>query len=161
MFEITIRHLGPPDIPACARLMAASPLWQRYGVTFESATARFSAGLAAGATILLADHGDGVAGFVWCEPRGAFARSGYIPLIGVQPEGTGQGVGAALLAAAEAFFGQSASDVFLLVSDFNAGAQRFYARHGYRQVGALPDYVVPGVTELIYRKRLPLPQQIA
>ncbi|HEX9117815.1 MAG TPA: GNAT family N-acetyltransferase [Anaerolineae bacterium] len=135
--------------------MAASPLWIRYGVTFASAGARFAAGLEAAATILVADAGDEIAGFVWCEPRGAFARSGYIPLIGVQPDQTSQGVGARLLAAAEAHFRSVSSDVFLLVSDFNAGAQRFYERQGYHQVGALPDYVLPGITELIYRKRLP------
>jgi ribosomal-protein-alanine N-acetyltransferase len=42
----------------------------------------------------------------------------------------------------------------LLCSDFNTEAQRFYRRAGYEQVGALPDYVVPGVAELIFRKRL-------
>ena len=46
-----------------------------------------------------------------------------------------------------------ASDVFLLVSDFNHVAQAFYRRLGYVQVGAIPDYVVSGVTELVFRKR--------
>jgi len=42
----------------------------------------------------------------------------------------------------------------LLVSDLNAPAQHFYQAHGYHEVGALTDYVCPGITELIYRKRL-------
>lgn len=142
------------DIPACAHLMAESPLWVRYGVTVASATARFESGLAEGATLLVADVDGTVGGFVWCAVRGAFARSGYIPLIGVQPGSTGQGLGALLLEHAEAHFSQTSSDVFLLVSDFNTSAQRFYQRQGYRQVGAVPDYVLPGVSELIYWKRL-------
>ncbi len=44
-------------------------------------------------------------------------------------------------------------DMFLLVSDFNTDAQRFYERLGYRQVGQLDDYVVRGVSELIYWKK--------
>ena len=32
--------------------------------------------------------------------------------------------------------------------------QRFYQRHGYAQVGALPSLVVDGIDELIYWKRL-------
>jgi ribosomal protein S18 acetylase RimI-like enzyme len=44
--------------------------------------------------------------------------------------------------------------VFLLTSDFNEDAQAFYRRLGYQQVGAIPDYVVPGITELIFYKRL-------
>ena len=45
-------------------------------------------------------------------------------------------------------------DLFLLVSDFNTDAQRFYQRLGFQQVGLLEDYVIPGVGELIYRKRV-------
>jgi hypothetical protein len=39
-----------------------------------------------------------------------------------------------------------------LVSDFNHGAQRFYERHGYRRIGALPALVLPSVAELVYWK---------
>jgi ribosomal protein S18 acetylase RimI-like enzyme len=74
-------------------------------------------------------------------------------LIGVRPELRGQGIGAALMAHAEAAMFSHVADVFLLVSDFNVAARRFYERLGYVRVGALADYVVPGVTELIYRKR--------
>jgi ribosomal protein S18 acetylase RimI-like enzyme len=59
------------------------------------------------------------------------------------------------MAEAEARMGESVNDVFLLVSDFNTRAARFYQRLGYQQVGAIPDYVVSGITELIFRKRLP------
>ncbi len=45
-------------------------------------------------------------------------------------------------------------DIFLLVSDFNHDAQRFYNRLGYQQVGKLDDYVMQGVSELVFRKRV-------
>jgi ribosomal protein S18 acetylase RimI-like enzyme len=47
---------------------------------------------------------------------------------------------------------RTGKDIFLLVSDFNIDAQSFYQRLGYRQVGAIPDYLIPGVAELIYHK---------
>lgn len=43
-------------------------------------------------------------------------------------------------------------NVFLMVSDFNASAQAFYRALGYTEVGMIRDYVVPGVTEHLYRK---------
>ncbi len=87
-------------------------------------------------------------------PRGAFGRSPYLRLIGVRPDCTDLGIGAALLAAVEDQARAISNDVFLLVSDFNADAQRFYRRHGYEQIGAIPGYVLPDVTEFLMRKRL-------
>jgi ribosomal protein S18 acetylase RimI-like enzyme len=135
--------------------MSQSPLWQRYRVTEASAARRFEQGLSRQATIVVAEDDASVAGFIWYEPRGAFARSGYIALIGVQPSLRGQGVGQALMAHAEAEMFSAVDDIFLLVSDFNRDAQRFYQRLGYCQVGSIPDYVVLGVNELIYHKRSP------
>ena len=74
-------------------------------------------------------------------------------LIGVQRGERGSGVGRALMTHAEGALFAHSADIFLLVSDFNAAAQAFYRRLGYEQVGAIPGYVVPGITELIFRKR--------
>lgn len=149
-----IRPATPADVPALAQLMAGDPLWQRYGVTEASAARRLADGLAAAAAIVVAEEDATLAGFIWYVTRGAFARSGYIMLIGVQPWARGRGVGRALMVHAEAALSATGRDVFLLVSDFNHAAQAFYCRLGYEQVGALPGYVVDGVTELILRKRL-------
>jgi ribosomal protein S18 acetylase RimI-like enzyme len=73
-------------------------------------------------------------------------------LIGVNLAFQGQGVGDALMDAAEEIMFEKTKDIFLLVSDFNDGAQRFYQRRGYAQVGALTGYVLPDVVELIFRK---------
>jgi ribosomal protein S18 acetylase RimI-like enzyme len=86
--------------------------------------------------------------------NGAFSRSPYLRLIGVHPDHSGAGVGSALIAQAEAEVRPTNHELFLLVSDFNTDAQRFYQRNGYEQVGAIPGYVVPDVTELIFWKRL-------
>ena len=149
---LKLRPMTEDDIAPLARLMAASALWQRYGVTEASAAKRLGDGLAKGASIVVAEWDGEPAGFCWYVERGAFNRSGYIMLIGVQPDAKGRGVGRALMEQAESVLFASSHDVFLLVSDFNREARQFYARLGYCQVGAIPDYVVPGITELIYRK---------
>jgi [ribosomal protein S18]-alanine N-acetyltransferase len=145
--------IAPGDVPSLAELLAGDPLWQRYGVTEESAARRLREGSAAGATIAVAEVDSEPVGFVWYVERGAFNRSGYIMLIGVQRDARGAGVGRALMEHAEGALFARSTDVFLLVSDFNAAAQAFYRRLGYEQVGAVSGYVVPGITELIFRKR--------
>jgi ribosomal protein S18 acetylase RimI-like enzyme len=155
---LTLRPATAADIPDCARWVAETPLWQRYGVTETSFRERLHDGLAHGATIYVATRAGQVLGFVWFVERGAFNRSGYIQLIGVRPGARSQGAGRALMEFAEKEMFARTRDIFLLVSDFNIDAQRFYQRLGYRQVGVLEDYVVRGVSELIFWKRQPLAQ---
>lgn len=152
---LKIRPMTRADVPAVAAIMADNLLWQRYDVTIASATRRLQRGLETSATIAVAEVEERVAGFVWYVVDGAFQRSGYIMLFGVAPDVQGQGIGRALLTHAEHALFAAGSSIVLLVSDFNHEAQRFYQRHGYLQVGALPDYVKPGVSELIYYKRRP------
>lgn len=150
----TIRAMRPDDIPECARWIADTPLWQRYGVTKDSIAARLAGGLDAGATIWVAEVSGEVVGFLWFVERGAFNRSGYIQLVGVRPGARGQGIGRALMEFIGSNHATNSRDIFLLVSDFNTDAQRFYERLGYRQVGRLDNYVIPGVSELILHKHL-------
>lgn len=149
---LAIRPLTPTDIPGVVSWVAATPLWQRYGVTEQSFAERLTNGIAEGATIFVAERAGDVLGFLWFVAHGVFNRSAYVQLIGVRPESRAGGVGRTLMQFAET---QTTSrDLFLLVSDFNTDAQKFYARLGYFQVGKLDDYVVPGVSELIFCKRL-------
>lgn len=159
---MTIRLFEERDITPCAAIMAATPLWQRYGVTVQSAIDRFRTGSqrmytpdveSSTTRLFVAESENGsTIGFVWAVRRGAFDRSGYIPVLGVESSERGGGVGAALIEAAEDYL-RPASDVILLCTEFNTGAQRFYERHGYVRVGILPDYIALGIAELIYRKR--------
>ena len=149
-----IAPITPDTLPSCAALMAATPLWQRYGVSAGGAAATLLKAQEEGGQCIVALEGDTVVGFVLYYPRGAFARSGYIRLIGVAPQRESHGVGARLMAASEAVMGALGSDVFLLVSDFNTRAQGFYRRLGYIHIATLPNYVIPGVAELLFWKRL-------
>jgi GNAT superfamily N-acetyltransferase len=150
----TIRPMIQDDIPLVVSWLVELPLMQRYGLTIEKAIANFEGGLARGEWLLVADAEMPSCGFAWAIPRGAFGRSPYLRLIGVRTDAAGSGVGAALLAEIERKASDVADDIFLLTSDFNEGAHRFYRRQGYEQVGAIPGYELSNVTELIFRKRL-------
>ena len=152
----TIRPLTAADIPLAVAWVIDQPLWRRYRLRFSPLCALMERALAQAHILLVADVADDRAcGLAWCMPEGAFGRSAYLRLIGVREDRTGQGIGAALLGRTESLAARHCRDLFLLVSDFNVDAQRFYRRHGYEQVGAIPGYVLPDVTELLFHKRLP------
>jgi ribosomal protein S18 acetylase RimI-like enzyme len=95
-----------------------------------------------------------LAGFILFRLDGTFHHSGYIRWVGVAPTSRGMRVGRRLVQHAEDRIFRRGPNVFLTVSDFNADARAFYRRLGYAQVGAIPDYVVPGITERLFRKTL-------
>lgn len=148
---ITIRPLRLADVPGIVQWVAATPLWQRYEVTAENFAERLTVGLANRASIFAAERDDEAVGFVWVVERGAFHRGTYVQLIGVKPEVRGGGIGRALMEFVATH--STSRDIFLLVSDFNTEAQRFYASLDYHPVGKLDDFVVQGISELIYWKR--------
>jgi ribosomal protein S18 acetylase RimI-like enzyme len=143
------------DIPPVAAWMVQYPLWQDYGLTEARAGAIMTQGLADGHPLLVVDLGDDKAcAFAYVVPRGAFGLSPYLRWLAVRPGLNSAGIGGHLLAAVEAQSRTVRNELFLLAAEFNTSAQRFYERHGYTRVGVLPDYVVSGVTEVIYWKRL-------
>ena len=145
-----LRPLELRDVPACARFIAEAPLWKRYGYGADRCAADLAKALEAKNDVLIClEVAAQPVGLAWVLPRGTFGRSPYLKLIAVAANERGNGLGARLLTAAEEV---GAGDLTLLVSDFNSEAQRFYQEHGYREVGALPDFVLPGVTERILRK---------
>jgi GNAT superfamily N-acetyltransferase len=149
-----IRALIPADIAALAAGISALPLMQKYGRTEAGMAADFRSAYERGENLFVWDAGNGPEGVLWFFPTGTFAMGGYLRLIAMVQGSSSRGAGAKLLAEFEAQVGASSRHAFLLVSDFNVDAHRFYEKHGYTKVGSLPKLVRPDVDELIYWKRL-------
>lgn len=149
-----IRVLVPADVAGLAPALAKLPLMERYARTPEALAADVRAAYERGDHLYVWDTGNGAAGILWFFASGTLGMGGYLRLIALVPGATGAGAGAKLLAEFESQVGAASRHAFLLVSDFNVDAQRFYEKHGYTKVGVLPKIVRPDVDELIYWKRL-------
>ncbi len=149
-----IRPIETADIPAVAEGLAAVPLMVRYGRDAAALSRALEAARARGEGLLAAEEDGRLRGIAWFLPSGTLALGGYLKLIALLPGAEGKGTGAALLRAFEQETARATAHAFLLVSDFNEGAQRFYEREGYLRVGSLPGLVLPDVAEVLYWKRL-------
>jgi GNAT superfamily N-acetyltransferase len=149
-----LRPIAEDEIAPLAQGLARLPLMERYQRPAERLAADLRAGRARGDGLIGAEVAGRLAGFCWFLHHGTLGMGGYLRLIAVLDGAQGRGMGAALLAAYEGEVARSAAHAFLLVSDFNAPAQRFYERHGWSRVGAIPKLVLPDVDELVYWKRL-------
>jgi GNAT superfamily N-acetyltransferase len=145
----------PADLPAAARLMAESPLLQRYHVAYDTALASLSGALASGDLILISRE-TGLHGFAWVifGPR-ILNGAAYLRLLLVATPGRGDGT--RLLQTVEDAARVRANHLYLLATTDNTGAHRFYERHGYRHVGDLPGLVMPDLDEALYHKALRSP----
>jgi len=45
-----------------------------------------------------------------------------------------------------------APNLFACVSDFNDGARAFYRKQGYKEIGPMPNFLIPGYAEILLRK---------
>jgi GNAT superfamily N-acetyltransferase len=149
-----IRPLSRPELPALAASLATVPLMVRYGNDGARLTRALEGALDRGEALLVAEEDGALRGLAWFLPSGTLGLGGYLRLIALVPGSEGRGTGLALLRAFEAEVARVSRHAFLLVSDFNAGAIRFYEREGYLRVGPLPGLVLPDVAELMYWKRL-------
>lgn len=140
------------DLARLAQQLAPEPLFTRYGLGAEALHARWSRALRDGQQLLVAHLEGRAVGLCWFAASGTFGTGAYLRLIAVVGLAQKLGVGAHLLRAYEAACGEPPGGWFLLTSDFNTAAQRFYARHGYSEVGRLPDFAKAGVVEHIYWK---------
>ncbi len=148
--EIHIEPATAGDVEWSAQVMASSEPW----ITLRQSRQKIETGLRrAGIELWIAHRGARRAGLIALDRYG-FAGSPYVKSVAVAPEERGSGIGTRLLHFAEEHFAGERF-LFLLVSSFNAAAQRLYFRHGYEKRGELPNYVVEGYAEWILSKRLP------
>lgn len=148
-----IARASSSHVAELARMMAASALLRRYGVTERGATRSLREALLARDLLLVATEGRAAVGLAWFVITRAFDRSAYLRLLLVAEGRRSRGVGAALLARGERGARSARSrHLMLLVTRSNRRARSFYERAGYTHVGDLPAFARPGIAESLYVK---------
>ncbi|HMU55188.1 MAG TPA: GNAT family N-acetyltransferase [Nitrospira sp.] len=144
-----IRIMRPEDREPVIRLLLASDPWKRLGHTAAD-WERYFAPLPQGRDSYVAEQGGLAAGIA--VVRRKFLLGDYLELFGVAEAARSRGLGGRLLAYVESLVFARAKNLFICVSDFNEPARRFYRKHGYQEIGAIPDLLIPGSAEVLLRK---------
>src|SRR5688572_19504975 len=159
--DIQIRLITGDD-PACraaADIMASAEPWITYGrnrdhtyATVSNPQAESYAAVTAGGGGGV-DRGGEVVGVAVLAIKVPLI-SGYIAGLAVKPSHRNRGIGTRLLKFAEQRIFRDSPNVFICATSFNDGAQRLYARLGYRKIGEIADFAVAGAHEHLLRKTL-------
>lgn len=87
--------------------------------------------------------------------RNPWLAGPYLNLLGLLPGFSGRGIGHLALSWFEAEARHAkARNIWLCVSSFNTGAERFYRAHGFERSANLADLTSDGFDEILMRKRL-------
>lgn len=137
---------------ACIRALQDSALWDTYFSDLPMIDDMFDRGFDAKEIhVALNDRGECI-GYIWVTRGGCFAHFPYLRSFAVVKSCRNQGIGAGLLRYFEDV--SSSNRFFLLVSELNETAQRFYERHGYTAVGKVPNLFKNGISEIILTKHV-------
>lgn len=145
----TIRAYRPQDRGAVIRMLADSDPWKRLGYTAAHWERLFTP-LPPGREGYVIEQEGTVVGLALL--RRQFLFGDYLELLAIAPSAQRSGLGRILLSHLERIVFARATNLFACVSDFNTSARQFYARHGYVEVGPLPDLLMSGTSELLLRK---------
>jgi [ribosomal protein S18]-alanine N-acetyltransferase len=145
-----ILEAGDGDREWAAGLLARSEPWTTLGATLEKCRAACNH---PEYRVFVARTDGANCGVLVLHPRG-LASSPYVKSIAIAEGYRSRGIGAALMEFAEEFSRRESRHLFLCVSSFNSRAREFYAKHGYRPVGEIEDYVIDGASEIILCKKL-------
>ncbi len=146
-----IRDMRPEDRDAVIQILSHSDPWKRLGFTASDWGRIFSPVPVDRDTFVMEAEGT-VVGIAIVRRK--FLFGDYLELLGIAPSATGTGLGSRLLSHIESLTFARAKNVFACVSDFNEGARAFYRRQGYKEIGPMPNFLIPGYAEILLRKTI-------
>ena len=149
MKTLGIRDMRPEDRDAVVRLLAESDPWKTLGYTRDDWD-RIFAPMPQGRDAYVADSEGRIAGIAMVRQK--FLLGDYLELLGVADWARGQGLGGKLLGHVESIVFARTKNLFACVSDFNQPARDFYNKHGYKEIGPMPNFLIPGSAEMLLRK---------
>ena len=147
-------RLGPvPDASAreLGAAFAGMDPWKEYEIPAD----RLSSSLARqceGRYRFLITADESMAGIVIVTEPWLFGP--YLHFLGLLPPFQNKGIGASVMKWFETEADGHFRNLWICVSEFNAGAMRFYERFGYSRAATLEGLVTDDRTEFLLRKRL-------
>jgi ribosomal protein S18 acetylase RimI-like enzyme len=149
MIDPMVRPMMEDDRAAVIALLADSDPWKRLGYRASDWDVYFTP-LPQGRDSYVVDQNGKAAGIAVVRQK--FLLGDYVELLGVAAWARGNGLGRLLLAHVEAAVFARTKNLFACVSDFNDQARHFYKKQGYREIGPMPDFLIPGSAEILLRK---------
>jgi len=86
--------------------------------------------------------------------RAPWLKGPYLELLGLLPSSQGIGIGSAILSWFEQEAPPKTRNFWLLCSDFNTPALKFYETAGYQQITAIEDLYMQGLNDILMRKHI-------
>ena len=149
MRELRIRSMQPEDREAVVHLLGESDPWKQLGYTKDDWD-RIFCPIPRGRDSYVAELDKRVAGIAIVKQK--FLLGDYLELLGVAGSARMRGIGGRLLSYVEELVFGRTKNLFACVSDFNQPARAFYKKHGYQEIGPMPNFLVPGSAEILLRK---------
>ncbi len=131
---------------------AAIDPWASYAYPAAAITSYLTAGEPSDVRYLMLVDG-AAAGVVGVQPL--WLRGPYIRFLGILPPFQKRGIGSVILGWIDAEARrQQERNLWVVASEINIGAIRFYERHGFERAAVLDALAYDGRNELLLRKRL-------
>jgi GNAT superfamily N-acetyltransferase len=141
--------MRPEDREPVIALLANGDPWKRLGYSKEEWERIFTP-LPQGRETFVVEQEGTVAGVAILRRK--FLLGDYLELLAVEGSAKGKGLGGRLLAHVESQVFPQSKNLFACVSDFNSEARQFYKKHGFQEIGPMPNLLVPGSAEILLRK---------
>ncbi len=151
MTDLTIRLMTPDDRPAVIAMLLNSDPWKRLGYT-QTDWDHYFVPVPAERDTYVAEAAEKIAGIAVLRQK--FLLGDYLELFVVEQTARGTGVGERLLTHVESRVFARTKNLFACVSDFNEPARRFYVKHGYQEIGLMPNLLIQGCAEVLVRKTI-------
>jgi GNAT superfamily N-acetyltransferase len=149
---LTLLPLPASQAEPLGTAFAAIDPWASYGYPAASISSYLAAEAPGDVRFLLQVDG-AVAGAVGLQP--IWLRGPYIRFLGILPTFQRHGVGSAIVAwIEEQARTQQQRNLWVVASQINTDALRFYERHGFAQVAIFDALAYDDRNEILLRKRL-------
>lgn len=149
MTESVIRNMEPDDRAAVVYLLSASEPWRTLGYTTTDWNHIFCP-IPRDRDCYVVELDGQVAGVAIVKQK--FLLGDYVELLAVAESTRHKGLGGQLLHYVEQLVFGRTKNLFVCVSDFNELAKGFYRKHGYQEIGPMPNFLIPGSAEILLRK---------